>query len=215
MRRDLMETQHMEKRKTGTTTVGLICDEAIILAADRKATMGYLVANKDALKILRLDDHIAMTIAGLEGDGQALNRYISAEFKLYKLKEGRRISVKAGSSLVSNILYSSRYYPYYVQLMVGGFDTQSKLFSLDAAGAVTDEKEYFSTGSGSPFALGVLENGYRKRMTVEQAKKLAAKAVHVATKRDIASGGSGIDVVVIDASGMKRLSNEQVNRLLD
>ncbi|MBU0530518.1 MAG: proteasome subunit beta [Nanoarchaeota archaeon] len=205
----------MENRKTGTTTVGLICEGAVILAADRKATMGYLVANKDALKILSLDEHIVMTIAGLEGDGQALKRYISAEFKLFKLKEGRRINVGAGASLVANILYSRRYYPYYVQLIVGGYDSEPKLFSLDAAGAVSDEKEYFSTGSGSPFALGVLEDGYKKGMTVESGKKLAARAVHAATKRDIASGGSGIDVVVVDASGMKRLTDSQVAKLLE
>jgi len=205
---------NVKKRKTGTTTVGVVCGDAVILAADRKATMGYLVANKDALKIMELDEHISMTIAGLEGDGQALKRYISAELKLYRLKHEKRINVGAAASLVANILYSRRFYPYYVQLVLGGYDTKPKLFSLDAAGAVSDEKEYFSTGSGSPFALGVLEDGYRKGMTLEQAKKLAARAVYAATKRDIASGGSGIDMVVINASGSKRLSDDQVKKFL-
>jgi len=205
----------MEKRKTGTTTVGLVCSGAVILGADRKATMGYLVANKDANKILDIDEHMAMTIAGLEGDGQALNKYISAELKLYKLKEEKRISVKAAASLISNILYARRYYPYYVQLVVGGYDIKPRLYSFDAAGAVSEEKEYFSTGSGSPMAFGVLENGYKEGMTVEQGKKLVARAVHAATQRDIASGGSGIDVVVIDESGIKRMTNDQVAKLLE
>ena len=102
-------------KKTGTTTIGLICNGATIIGADMKATMGYMVATKDAKKIAKLDEHIGMTIAGLEGDGQALERYIRAELMLYKLKEGKKISVKGAANLISNILYARRFYPYFVQ----------------------------------------------------------------------------------------------------
>lgn len=207
--------QEMEKLKTGTTTVGLVCKDAVVLAADKKATMGFLVASTDAQKIMQLDRHIAMTIAGVSGDTQALERYIRAELRLYRLKEGRDIPVKAAANLIANILYARRFYPYVVQLIVGGYDNRPRLYSFDMAGAIQEEKEYFSTGSGSPTAFGVLEDKYKPGMSVEEAKKLAIRAVRSATKRDVASGGRGIDVVVIDKNGLHRVSDEEVKKLMD
>lgn len=206
--------ESMEKLKTGTTTLGLVCRGAVVLAAERKATMGYMVASKTAKKILPLDEHIVMTIAGLVGDAMALERYIKAEFKLYRLQEEARISVKAAANLIANILYSRRFYPYYVQLLVGGYDSGPRLHSLGADGSVMEEKEYFSTGSGSPMALGVLETAFKKGMSLDEGKRLAARAVHAAAQRDIASGGSGIDVTVIDSSGVHALPDEEVKALL-
>jgi proteasome beta subunit len=202
--------EQIQRVKTGTTTVGLICNGAVVLGAERKATMGYLVASKYTHKILPVDEHIAMTIAGLVGDAQALERYIRAELKLYRLGEERRINVNAAAHLVANILYARRFYPYYVQLLLGGYDEEPRLYSLGADGSVLEEKEYFSTGSGSPIALGVLENGFKKGMTVEEAKKLVARSILAATKRDIASGGSGIDLTVVDSRGIHELSDEEV-----
>jgi proteasome beta subunit len=204
----------IEHMKTGTTTLGMVCQEAVVLAAERKVTMGYMVANKDTKKVVPVDEHIAMTIAGLVGDAMALERYMKAELKLFKLQEEARITVNAAANLLANILYARRFYPYYVQLLLGGYDTSPKLFSLSADGSVVEEKEYFSTGSGSPMALGVLENGYRKGMPVEEGKRLAARAIHAAYQRDIASGGSGIDIVVIDSRGMHNAPEEEVKAFL-
>jgi proteasome beta subunit len=204
----------IEKLKTGTTTVGVICDGAVVLGAERKATMGYLVASKDTSKIKRLDKHIAMTIAGVVGDAQALDRYIKAELKLYKLNEGKRIPVSAAASLIANILYSRRFYPYIVQLVVGGYDDSPRLFSFDPSGGLQDEKEYFSTGSGCLTAFGVLEDKFKKKMPIEDAKKMVVRAVYAATKRDIASGGSGIDVAVINSRGFHEVPDEEVKKLM-
>ena len=209
-----MQPEADGKVKTGTTTLGLICDKAVVLAAERKATMGYLLANKDTLKILQLDDHLGMTIAGVVGDAQALQRYIKAEVKLYSLQEERRIPIKSAASLIAAILYSRRFYPYIVQLVVGGYDTEPRLFSLALDGSNLEEKEFYSSGSGSPMAFGVLEDTYHKGMTLEEGKRLAARAVLAATKRDIASGGSGIDVVVIDSKGFRKVPDEDVQKML-
>jgi len=176
-----------KQMETGTTTVGVIADGAVVLGADRKATMGYLVSSKHFPKILQLDDRLAVTTAGVVGDAQALVRYI---------------------------LYSRRFYPYIVQLVIGGYDSKPCLYSLDPSGGLSDEKEYFSTGSGSVMAFGVLEDKFRPGMPVEDAKKLVARAVRAATKRDIASGGDGIDIVVIDSRGYKMLSDEDVKKLV-
>lgn len=201
------------KLKTGTTTVGLLCKDAVVLAADRKATMGYLVASKDAKKILKLDEHIGMTIAGVVGDAQILERYFKAELKLYKLHEERRMPVKAAASLAANILYGRRFYPYYVQLIIAGYDTKPQIFTLAPDGSVIEEK-YYSTGSGSPMVFGVLEHDYKDNMDVEDAKKLAVEAVAAAVKRDIASGGSGIDLVVIDKKGVHEFSDAEIAKLM-
>jgi proteasome beta subunit len=210
-----MEEMDDKRLKTGTTTVGVVCKNAVVLGADRKATMGYLVASKDTLKIMQVDEHIGMTIAGAVGDAQALQRYIHAELKLYKFNEGRRIPVSAAAHMVANILYSRRFYPYMVQLIIGGYDEKGPhVFSFDPTGSIQDEAEYFSTGSGSVMALGVLEDKYKKGMEVDEAKTLVARAISAATKRDIASGGSGIDLIVIDSRGYHRLSDDEVQKLI-
>ncbi len=200
--------------KTGTTTVGIIAKDAVVLAAERKSTMGYLVASREAEKIVQVDERIGMTTAGLVGDAQALEKIIRAELKLYRLQEEKPASVKAAASLLATIMYSRRYYPYIVQLIVGGYDTGPRLFSFDPSGSLQDEKEYFSTGSGSPVAFGVLEDKYRPAMPVEEAKKMAAKAIRAAVQRDIASGGSGINIVVIDAKGYHKVPDEEVKSML-
>ena len=202
------------KLKTGTTTLGLMAKDAVVLAADRKATMGYLIATKDIKKIAQLDEHIAMTIAGSVGDTQVIERHLKAEFRLYRLQEGKRIPVKAASTLLANILYGRKYYPFLVQLLVGGYDDAPHLYSLALDGSMIEEKEYFSTGSGSPMVFGVLEDSFKRDMTVDEAKKLAVRAVWAATQRDIASGGRGIDLVVIDKKGVHYTSDSEVEAIL-
>ncbi len=205
----------IQKLKTGTTTVGMVLKEGVVLAAERKATMGYLVASKHAKKITQIADRMGMTIAGSVGDAQALEKYIKAEINLYEMQENKKMPVKAVATLVSNILYSRSYFPYYVQLLVGGVDTGPKLFSFDPTGSLIKEEEYFSTGSGSVMALGVLEDGFSKDLDMESAKRLAVRAVKAATERDIASGGSGIDLVLIDGKGFRKISDEEVKQLLE
>ena len=209
-----MNEEQIQNMKTGTTTVGIVCSDGIVLGADKKATMGYLVASKKVEKIKQLADHIAMTIAGVVGDALALERYIKAELTLYKLREGRRIQVDAASQLIANIMYSRRFYPYIVQLVVGGYDERPRLFSFAPDGSVLEEEEFYSSGSGSPMAFGVLENGYKKGMSMEEGKKLVAHAIRAAVQRDIASGGDGIDLVVIDSKGFRRIPKEEVEKHL-
>ena len=129
-----MDEEKPEVRKTGTTTVGLICKDGVVLAAEKKSTMGYLVASKESEKILPIADHIAMTIAGVSGDAQTLARYMKAELKLFEIQNQRKISVKGACILLSNILQGSKFFPYYVQLILAGFDDGPKIFSLDAVG---------------------------------------------------------------------------------
>jgi proteasome beta subunit len=194
----------IQVKKTGTTTLGLVCKDGVVLAADKKSTMGNLIANKETEKIFSLDDHIAMTIAGLSGDCQALVRYMKAELKLFSIENKRKISVRGAATLLSNILHGNKFYPFYVQLVVAGFDDAGpSIFDLDPVGGTEEEKKFFSTGSGSPMVLGVLEDSYKEGMSLEEGTKLAVRAVKAAVERDTASGGKGIDVFIITKDGIK------------
>jgi proteasome beta subunit len=199
-----LEKEGIKVKETGTTTVGIVCKDAVILAAEKKSTLGYLVASKESEKILPLDTHIAMTIAGASGDAQILARYLRAEFKLFEIEHRRKITVRGAAVLLSNILQSSKYFPYYVQLIIGGVDDSGPhIFDLDAIGGIEEDKKFISTGSGSPIALGVLEDQYKEGMNIEEAKELAKRAIKAAIERDIASGGRAIDIAVITKDGVK------------
>ena len=199
-----------EIRKTGTTTLGMVCRDGIVLAADKKATMGYLIASKESEKILILDDHIALTIAGASGDAQALARYMKAELKLFSIQNQRKITVKGAASLLSNILHGGRwsFLPYMVQLIIAGYDERPSIYTLDAIGSSEEEKKFFATGSGSPMALGVLEDGYKDGISIEEGSKLALRAVRSAIERDIGSGGRAIDVAIINKDGVKIIRHD-------
>ncbi len=210
--------EQAQKLKTGTTTVGIVCKDGIVLAAEKKATLGYMVASKDDVKIVEIMPHIGMTQAGMVGDIQALVRYLKAEASLFELRENKKITVKAASTLLSNILYGGRwsFFPYMIQIILAGVDRHGpSMFILHPDGSKLEEKRYFSTGSGSPMAFGVLEAIHKENPTVEEAKLMAARAVKAAVERDIGSGGKGIDVAVINEKGFKLLSPSEVQKIVD
>jgi len=199
-----MKLEKPKLKKTGTTTVGLVCKDGVVLAAEKKSTYGYLVASKESEKIFPLDDHIAMTIAGLSGDAQALVRYMKAELKLFSIENQRKISIKGAATLLSNILHGSKFYPFYVQLIIAGVDPLGPaIFDLDPVGGTEEEKKFFSSGSGSPMALGVLEDSYKEGMSLDEGTKLAIRSIRSAIERDVASGGRAIDVATITKDGIK------------
>ena len=200
----------------GTTTVGLICDDAVILATDKRASLGNLVADKEAKKLYKIDDYIAMTIAGSVGDAQAIVRLLTAEAKLYKMRTGRNIPPLACATLLSNILHSSRVFPFLTQIIIGGYDLLegAKLFSLDPLGGMNEEKTFTATGSGSPIAYGVLEAGYDREMSVEEGIKLAINALKSAMERDTFSG-NGISLAVITKEGVKIFEDEEIEKILE
>lgn len=202
----LAKMEKPEIKKTGTTTLGIVCNEGVVLAAEKKSTMGYLVASKETEKIHTINDYIAMTIAGASGDAQTLIRYMRAEVKLFEIQNQRKISVKGAATLLANILHGGRwtFLPYMVQLIIAGYNGGAGVFSLDAIGAVEEEKKFFSTGSGSPMALGVLEDSFNEGLSLADGEKLAVRAIRAAVERDIASGGRGIDVVTITKDGIKK-----------
>jgi proteasome beta subunit len=204
----------METKKTGTTTVGIKFKDGVVLATESKATMGNLIASKKAKKIYQIDDKIAVTTAGGVGDNQQLIRIIKAEINIYKLTRGMDITVNAASTLLSNILQGSRMFPRMAMLIIGGYDKSGpQLRSIDPLGGEGSEDEFVSTGSGSPFAYGVLENGFKPNMTEEQALELAIKSIKAAKERDAFSGGEDIQAVVITTDGLKEISKQETAKM--
>lgn len=197
--------------ETGTTTLGLVCKEGVVLAADRRATAGNLIAHKRTQKVYKIDDNLGLTTAGLVGDLQTLARYITAEVELYKLRRNVPMPVEACATLMANILSGSRFYPYWVQLLIGGIDRSGgHVYSLDAAGGNLPDK-FVSTGSGSPFVYGVLEDHYKDGLSVEEGADLAIRAVTASMKRDSYSG-EGIDVAIITKDGFRTLDDKDVEK---
>jgi proteasome beta subunit len=197
----------------GTTTVGVVCTDGVILSSDTRVTMGYFVAHKTGKKIYQIDDHIAMTISGSVADAQRVVEVLKVNAKLYKLNNGRPIPIKAASRLVANILFSARLAPLIAQILVGGVDsTGPHVFSLDPLGSLVEEK-CVATGSGSPIAYGVLEDKYKEGATIEEILPVVVRAVDSAMKRDIASGNN-FDIAVITKEGYRALSTEEKKGIL-
>ncbi len=200
----------MENKKTGTTTVGVVTKDGVVLATEHRATMETFIAHKVAKKLYRLDYNIGMTTAGLVGDLQVLVRYMSAEISLYRIRRGVYMPIGAAATLLSNILNERKFFPYYVGLLVGGFDNKGyHVFAIDAAGGAIEDK-YASVGSGSLFVYGVLEDRWKENMTLEEGIDLVIRGVNAAMRRDAASG-DGISVATITKEkGFVELSNEEV-----
>lgn len=199
----------------GTTTVGLACEEGVVLAADRRVSDAYnmKVAHKVGKKILQIDDHIIAAIAGAVADAQFVVDQLRARSKLYKLENERPISVLSLANFGSLLMFSSRFFPYYTELIIGGYDNNGpSLCTIDLLGSLTVEK-YISRGSGSPYALGVLESRYNPKMSIEEGIRLALEAIQSSLKWDLFTG-EGIDVAYVDSKGVNFLKTEDVNTYL-
>jgi len=197
----------------GTTTIGVVCKNGVILASDTRVTMGFYVAHKQGKKIYRIDDHLAMTIAGTVADAQRTVDILTANAQLYKLNMSRPMPVSSAARLIANLLFASRYVPLLTQVLIGGMDeTGSHVFSLDPFGSLTEEK-CVATGSGSPVAYGVLEDEYKENMPVKEALTVIVKAVNSAMRRDAASGDS-FNIAVIDETGYRELTDGEKKQLL-
>jgi proteasome beta subunit len=189
--------------KTGTTTVGLIIKDGVILATESQATAGYYVATKKADKLYKLMNHIGITISGGVADCQNLVKLLQALLRLRELELEERVPVNSAVSLLSALMFQRRYFPYYSMLILGGFDeTGPQIYSMDFFGSILQEDNFVSVGSGSVMAIGVLEDDWKENLSEEEGIELAKSAIESARKRDSASGGK-FQVAVIDKDGFR------------
>lgn len=193
--------------KTGTTTVGMITKDSVVLAADTKESMGHIAAGNNATKIFKINSNIAITIAGNHGDLLTLIRHLKNHANLYELEHKKPLSTKSCVTILSNILNSNKMVPFYVQFIVGGAD--KSLYSLDFIGGSSKSESFTFSGSGSELALSILDKSYKKTISTKEAIELAKDAITAAKKRDIYSGGDGIKIVIINKDGITELPIEK------
>jgi len=196
----------------GTTTIGVVCKDGVILASDTRVSMGYYVAHKHGKKVYKIDDYLAMTIAGTVADAQRIVDILTANAQLYKISNGRPISVNSAARYVANLLFSNRYVPLETEALIAGMDDSGPhIYRLDPFGTLTEEK-CVSTGSGSPVAYGVLEDKYKDGVAVEELLPTVIKAVDVAMKRNAATGDS-FNISIIDRKGYRELTDKEKKKL--
>ncbi len=203
-----------EDLKTGTTTVGIITKNGVVLGADMKATLGNLSYDKEAKKIYKISERIAVTNAGSVGDSLTIIRFLRSHASLYETDRESAISPRALSTFLSNVLNANRHFPYAVQFIVGGKIDKPQLFEITPYGGVLERNKFATSGSGTQLALATLDQHYRDGMTEEEGIRLAVKAITASKKRDIYSGGRSISITVMDDRGVRELPEAKVQEFV-
>ena len=202
----------MEGLKTGTTTLGIVCKDGVILAADRRATAGGFIANKDMEKVIQINDNLALTTSGSVSDIQFFIKSLRAELKLKNIKTNRSSTIKESANLAARMVYEQarQYFPSITFFLLGGYDRLgTHLYELYADGSLSEIKDFVSSGSGSPMVFGLLEASFKEGLTVKEAEDLAIRAVSASMQRDSFSG-NGIDVMVISKDSIKKTVQKKV-----
>lgn len=205
--------------RTGTTTIGMVCKDGIILAADKRVTLGegIFIAHKHFDKILPVTDKIAVTTAGVVSDVQLLVKLTRAELKIRELRTKVEPTVKETANLFATMTYENirKFSPIVgvAAFLVGGVDYRGFwLYDISPDGGIAKHNDFVSTGSGMVVAYGVLEDSYRSDMTTDEAVELAVRALSAAMQRDTPTG-SGIDVIVIDKNGVRKVVEGEVKQV--
>jgi proteasome beta subunit len=208
-----MDEKDMKRYMKGTTTIGIVCSDGVVVGADSRATMDTFIASTEARKVWSIDSNLAMTIAGAVGDAQEIIRILKIQNEIYKMNESRPMSPKSAATLLSIILQENKMMPFYVQLIVAGVDDDNKgyVYNLDALGGFTEEK-FTSTGSGSLTALGYLEETYKPTMTIKDGIKVAARALSIAMRRDSATGNNITVASITKANGYVEYTGKDLEK---
>jgi proteasome beta subunit len=202
--------------KTGTTILGIICKNGVIMASDRRATAGHLILSKNTKKAVKINDYIVMSGTGNASDIEMQKKIIAAQLKLKELKSKKRPTIKEAANLIGMVTYQNIRQPAMIPSIVGtlvaGFneDGTTELYTIEPAGTAMKVEDYDANfGSGMPFVLGLLERQYKEDMTIEEATKLAIEAIKSSSQRDTGSG-SGIDVFIITKDGINQVIEQEI-----
>jgi proteasome beta subunit len=183
----------------GATAVGITFSEGVVLAAEKRVSYGNFVINKNTKKTFTVTDFVGAACAGMIADMQVLVRQVGALAKIRKLETRRNVAPNSIAKLMSVIMFERRFFPLLTQVIVGGITDKPKIYTLDPVGSVLPD-DYAAVGTGAEMALGVLDTGYKKEISREQARDLAIKAIKSSIQRDSASG-DGLDVLITTSSG--------------
>ncbi len=201
---------------TGTSIVGIVCKDGIVMGGDRQVTGGNIVLHKNFKKVNKLNDYLVISWTGGVADAQMVSKVIPANLRLKELKAKKRPSVKEAANLIAITAFQNIRQPSMIPSIVGtliaGYneDGTFELYTIEPAGGIVKVEDYDANfGSGMPYMLGVLERQYKKDMTLKQAVDLAVETLKASTQRDIGSG-FGIDVFTITKDGIKQVIDQEI-----
>jgi len=196
----------------GTTTLSFVFQGGVIVAVDSRSTMGPYIASQSVKKVIEINPYLLGTMAGGAADCSFWERELGRRCRLYELKNKERISVATASKILANICFAYRGYGLSMGTMIAGWDkTGPNLYYVDDDGTRLKGQK-FSVGSGSTYAYGVLDTGYRYDLSVEEAIELGRRSIYHATHRDAYSGGV-INVYHVHEQGWTKISSTDMNEL--
>jgi len=202
--------------KSGTSILGIVCKDGVVMAGDRRATAGNLIVSKDTQKVVKINDYLVTSGTGMASDIDMMQKIIRAELKLKHLRSKTRPTIKEAANLIAMIAYKNiRQFssiPFIAGTLVAGMneDGTSDLYSIEPAGTVSKVEDYDANfSSGMPFILGLLERQYKKDLTVKEGVPLAIEALKSSTQRDSASGNA-IDVFTITKQGIQHVVKQTI-----
>jgi proteasome beta subunit len=205
----------------GTTIVAAACAHGVVLAGDRRATMGNLIARRDLEKVYRCDEFSALGYAGAGSMGIELARLFGVELEHYEKVEGRPLSLDGKANRLARMVRANlgaAMQGLAVVPLFAGYDEDSgrgRIFSYDVAGGPEEEYRYYSIGSGSPFAMSALKKLYTDGMPAGDAVLACVQSLYDAADDDSATGGPDLYrrifpvVATITADGYRRLSEAE------
>ncbi|CAH1163824.1 unnamed protein product [Phaedon cochleariae] len=196
----------------GTTTLGFMYKGGVVLAVDSRATGGQFIGSQTMKKIVEINDFLLGTLAGGAADCVYWDRVLAKQCRMYELRNRERISVAAASKLMANMVYNYKGMGLSMGMMLAGWDKRGpQLYYVDSDGTRTPGK-VFSVGSGSIYAMGVLDSGYKWDLTDDEAYDLGRRSIYHATHRDAYSGGI-VRVYHMKETGWVHIDNNDCNDL--
>jgi proteasome beta subunit len=191
--------------KTGTTILGIVCKDGVVMASDRRSTVGNIIYNKDSEKTKILNDYLVISGCGSATEVQKVSQLLRAELKLKELKSKSRPTIRQSASLLSNIQVQASAF------LIAGLDENGKASLYDILGGHLEEVSDYtaSVGSGMPYVLGLLERQYKKGISIKEGIELAKESLKSSTQRDEASG-NGIDIFSITKEGIKKVVSQEI-----
>lgn len=196
----------------GTTTLSFRFKHGCVVAVDSRATMGNYISSQSVKKVIEINDRLLGTMAGGAADCSFWERELGRRCRLWELENKEKITVRAASKIFANITYQYKDYGLSIGSMMIGWDkTGPQLYYVDNDGTRL-KGDLFSVGSGSTYAYGVLDNGYKWDLELEEALELGRRAIFHATHRDAYSGGV-VNVYHVHENGWTKISQDNTNDL--
>jgi proteasome beta subunit len=211
----------------GTTIVALEFAGGVVMAGDRRSTMGNLIANRDMEKVFAADEYAVVGIAGTAGLAIELVKLYQVELEHYEKIEGTLMSVEGKANRLASMIRGQlglAMQGLAVVPLFAGYDVDDRggrIYSYDVTGGCYREHDHHGVGSGSLFARGSMKKLWRPGLDADVAVRVALEALYDAADDDSATGGPDLGrriwptVAVVDVEGVRFVSEESLSGLVE